>query len=254
MAEAFTEFVNNEGRKNRTAELLSAYLHDCLRDADHAHHSEDSLDKLFADVIDLLHYVVDRDIFREHYRMQLSKRLLMSNELNEAAEQSFLVKLKAAFGLADTHAMEGMMKDYAVATDMQADFVRYASTSPANALKIPLSVRVLAQAFWPSYLAPEVTLPPVLAECLDVFRRYYCECKSNRVIVWIHSHSTATVQIQFTGRLVECSMSLYQALVLLCFTTQAALTQRYAPLPPKPSSRPYPLQFRARLPLHVSAP
>jgi len=61
----------------------------CLNPASCAQHA-------FAGVIALLQAIVDRDVFRDHYRAQLAKRLLMSNgvDIREGAEQRFLAKLK----------------------------------------------------------------------------------------------------------------------------------------------------------------
>jgi len=55
-------------------------------------------------------------------------------------------------------------------------------------------VQILAQAYWPQYLARDVTLPPVVREALDIFERFYKEAKPNRTLLWIPSRSTATVR------------------------------------------------------------
>jgi len=64
------------------------------------------------------------------------------------------------FGLADTHAMEGMLHDYSLATEMQNAFADWLAQS--HSLKIGLSVRVGARRPFHRHTAPASVFGPFL--------------------------------------------------------------------------------------------
>lgn len=224
MTEAFQEFVNKQSEKNTTAQLISVYVDDFLRERA-AQQPEESVDRRFEEILRLLHHVIDRDLFQEFYRKQLAKRLLMGGSaLNEDAEKSFILKLKSHNGAAFTNRLEGMFTDHTMASELQTDFNDWVKE---REMDVSFEVQVLTQGYWPSYKSDELVLPPGMTKAMDLFREFYNSKKKNRQLTWVHTLGTAILSVRTAkGRPVEVTMTTYQGVVLLLFNAGATLTAR----------------------------
>lgn len=110
-------------------------------------------------VIQIFRYLIDKDIFEGLYVNSFAKRLLETRAIQEAAETTFVVKLKEECGFQFTQRLEVMYKDMKMSEDLSSEFLNQPS---ANALDLNFSVKVLTSGHWPNHLKDTnlaITLP-----------------------------------------------------------------------------------------------
>ncbi|KAH7851591.1 hypothetical protein Vadar_013837 [Vaccinium darrowii] len=102
-------------------------------------------------VVELLAYIEDKDLFVEFYWKNLSRRLLSDEDANDKHERLMLTKLKKVlFRL--TYKMEQMVTDLALSKENQNHFEKYIGSNPNANPGINLTVSVLTRGLWPSYI------------------------------------------------------------------------------------------------------
>ena len=148
----------------------------------------------------------------EIYRNQLAKRLLNQRSVSTDAEVLMIGKLKLRCGAQFTGKMEGMMNDLAIGSDHHQEFERFLkkqreSESNEAGLTLEFSVQVLTTGYWPSYRILEVTMPPVMVRCMNLFKVYYDSKTSHRRLQWVHSLGNATIRATFPKKKMVRSAS-----------------------------------------------
>lgn len=111
------------------------------------------------------------------------------------------------------------------------------STSPSSASGasaagingVDFTVRVLTTGHWPTYSEDTVVLPPQLAGCEGLFREYYQERTSQRVLRWVHSLGKGSLETSlFVGKKpynkIELHVSTHQLCILMLFNATDAMT------------------------------
>lgn len=240
MKEAFERFVNEQVGDISTAQLLANYCDSLLnsggRGAKMSHGDvEAELEKL----VKLFAYLSEKDVFQEFCRKQLGKRLLLDRSHSDDAERHLINKLKESCGSHFTSKLEGMITDMNVSKDTQANFQTWVaqkagpssaedsmSLSTTNAAiidGIEFSVRVLTTGHWPAYYENTVVaLPPKLISCEKMFREFFDQRTSQRVLRWVYPLGKASVETSlFVGnspnKLVELHVSTHQLCILMLF-------------------------------------
>ena len=94
LKEAFVEFVNRDVGKFSNAELMSTFCDRILKTGG-VKLSEDQVEDQLEQLVQLFHYLTDKDVFCEIYRNQLAKRLLMQRSASDDAERLMIRKWKA---------------------------------------------------------------------------------------------------------------------------------------------------------------
>ncbi|XP_075113273.1 cullin-1 isoform X1 [Nicotiana tabacum] len=175
-------------------------------------------------VVKLLAYISDKDLFAEFYRKKLARRLLFDKSANDEHERSILTKLKQQCGGQFTSKMEGMVTDLTLARENQASFEEYLSNNPAANPGIDLTVTVLTTGFWPSYKSFDLNLPAEMVRCVEVFKEFYQTKTKHRKLTWIYSLGTCNINGKFEPKTIELVVTTYQASALLLFNASDRLS------------------------------
>ncbi|KAG4909848.1 hypothetical protein JHK87_055964 [Glycine soja] len=85
-----------------------AYVNDCFQNHTLFYKA---LKEAF-EVVELLAYISDKDLFAEFYRKKLARRLLFDKSANDDHERCILTKLKQQYGGQFTSKMEGMVNHF----------------------------------------------------------------------------------------------------------------------------------------------
>lgn len=85
----------------------------------------------------------------------MAKRLLMDRSASSELESHVLVNLKAECGPEFTKNLENMFKDVQISLDLSKEFKDYKPEKPRPSM----SIKVIAQATWPSYSLLDIKLP-----------------------------------------------------------------------------------------------
>ena len=245
------ERVLNEQRDS--PELLATFL-------DGVHRGRIGTEKItetraeawITDVTDMLPYLTEKDMFREHYWQQLARRLLQEKSVSGDLEASAISRLKALCGPQFTHKIEDLMGDMSLAGDARKT---HSGTSSASVVDgASLGVLTLKAACWPRlYMFSDVVLPPAMKTCMARFKEYFLHhhpartvrsfpcwvMRSGRVsffgyaaflvwqLMWAMGHGTAEVSIQFSETVSKVvAGTTLQILILLLFNGKPSQTVR----------------------------
>ena len=85
-----------------------------------------------------------------------------------------------------------------------------------------MTVQVLTTGYWPVYPPSEAALPPAMAARREDFAGFYASKYHGRRLAWQHSLAHCIVRAHFPKGRKELDVSVFQALVLLCFNGSAA--------------------------------
>nr|VDD16724.1 unnamed protein product [Brassica rapa] len=219
LKEAFEVFCNKKVGGSSSAELLATFCDNLFKKSGK---SDEAIEAEIDNVVKLLDYISDKDLFAEFYRKKLARRLLFDRKVNDEHERSMLTKLKGQHGGQFTSKMEGMLTDMALAKESQKGFEGYVNGKPGG---IDLAVTVLNTGFWPSYkTSTDLNLPREMVECVDAFNSYYGSKTTKRKLSWIYSLGTCHVIGRFDHKPIELVLFTYQAVVLCLFNNTERLT------------------------------
>lgn len=245
MKEAFERFVNEQVGESSTAQLFANYCDSLLNSGGKgAKMAESDVEMELDKVVKLFTYLSEKDVFQEFCRKQLSKRLLLDRSHSDDAERQLISKLKQSCGSHFTSKLEGMITDMNVSKDTQAHFQQWVqqkggqdaegeplsmtSSNGATIEGIEFTVRVLTSGHWPTYSEDAIILPPKLVACEKVFREFYDQRTSQRVLRWVQSLGKASVETSlFVGKApnkrLELHVSTHQLCILMLFNDTDAI-------------------------------
>jgi len=231
LKDAFTDIMNKDSQH---AEILAFFCDNLLKSGGEKI-SEDEIEALLEKVVLLFSYLTDKDVFAEIYRDLLAKRLLGQRSASDEMERTMVGKLKQRCGSQFTGKLEGMINDLVIGTDHKVQFDEYCvSKAKLEGLDVEFGVQVLTTGFWPTYKSYDgLTLPPVMAKCVQVFSSFYTEETNHgaRRLQWVHSHGNAEVRGKFGRNRYDIQVVSLQAMVLLLFhNVPCSKPLRYAQL------------------------
>ncbi|CAI9100076.1 OLC1v1037001C1 [Oldenlandia corymbosa var. corymbosa] len=222
LKEAFEVFCNKNVAGSSCAELLATFCESILVKGGGAEKlSDEVIEQTFENIVKLLAYISEKDMFSEFYRKKLARRLLYDRSASDEHERSILTKLKQQCGGQFTSKMEGMVTDLALARENQKEFKEHPVKNPSG---IDFSVTVLTTGFWPSYKISNLNLPAEMVKCVEVFRDYYHTKTKHRKLSWLYSFGTCNINGKFDAKPVELILSTYQAAALLLFNASDRLS------------------------------
>ncbi|KFK29755.1 hypothetical protein AALP_AA7G174800 [Arabis alpina] len=224
LKEAFENFCNKNVAGSSSAEVLASFCDNLFKKGGSEKLSDEAIEATLENVVKLLVYISDKDLFAEFYRKKQARRLLFDRSGNDDHERSILSKLKERFGGQFTSKMEGMVTDMVLARENQNNFTDYLSTNMTTKLGIDLTVTVLTTGFWPSYKTTDLNLPSEMVKCIEVFKAFYETRTKHRRLVWIYSLGTCQVIGNFDQKPIEMMVTTYQAAVLLLFNNTSRLS------------------------------
>ncbi|KAL7412007.1 Cullin family-domain-containing protein [Mrakia frigida] len=216
LAEAANNAFQNgmSKRRNKPAEMIAKSLDQLLRSRTT---SAATVSSRLDDLLTLVRFTRDKDVFKAFYVTGLAKRLLLGRTASDDAELGMVDRLKKELG-DDFTTGDGMMADLNLSTELMKN---YRSKHDASD-DMDLSVSVLSNANWPSY--PDLgkgweafALPPTLNAALDRFKQFYTSSHQGRLLSWRYQLFTLNLKARFPLGTKDLSVSLYQAMVLLLF-------------------------------------
>lgn len=215
---AFTQFINE---LKEAPEFISLFIDDNLRRGIKGK-SEDDVDALLDKAVTLFRYLQDKDLFEEHYKVHLSRRLLYGRSLSHEAEKQMISKLKVEVGVAFTSRLEGMFKDMNLSAEMTDEYRKVRAENGASREPgIDLGINVLTPTFWPSKLIgsePKTCIyPPAIEVVRESFNKYYLNRHTGRKLTWKPNMGTADLRATFKGRKHEFNVPTFGMVILLAF-------------------------------------
>jgi hypothetical protein len=146
-------------------------------------------------IIRLVQYIKDQDVFEGHYRRDLHKRMLSEGrDSDEALERSVLAELRALYGVQLTSRLLVMLNDRRSSADVvkpafdafrkhraeSADAEADAGPTKAEPPPPDFSVNVLTLGVWPTSPNIPVQLPAPMVACMEEFAAFYLGSEMGR--------------------------------------------------------------------------
>lgn len=245
MKNAFAHFFN--ANQNAAAELLARYVDKKMRVEKGV--SESEQEAALDSVLKLFRHLQEKDVFEAFYKKHLSKRLLLGKSASYDIERSMLSKLKTECGSNFTAKLEGMFQDMELSRECSTAYVSYLASKPElcsnSSSNTEMNIEVLTSGYWPTVSGastssssgdssssgtddassaiknnvPKLLLPPELTTHMDRFNTFYTNKYQGRRLVWNHALERCVVSAYFPKGKKDLEVSLYQALVLRCFSS-----------------------------------
>ncbi|GAY56507.1 hypothetical protein CUMW_172440 [Citrus unshiu] len=161
--------------------------------------AEDAAKNKQEQVVKVLVYISDKDLFAEFYRKKLARRLLFDRSRTLARKN-------------------------------QTGFEKYLRYNKNAHARIDLSVTILATGFWPSYKSSDLNRPLQMIKyiemikCVEVFKRFYETKTKHMKLSWIYSLGQCHINAKFELKNIELIISTYQAAILDLFNASNRLS------------------------------
>lgn len=98
LKEAFSELVNTDSGRYKTADLIATFCDRLLKSGSTEKLSDSEIEEFLEKSVQLFSYLQDKDLFGEIYRNQLSRRLLNQRSASDDMERVMVGKLKLSCG------------------------------------------------------------------------------------------------------------------------------------------------------------
>ncbi|CEP10928.1 hypothetical protein [Parasitella parasitica] len=212
LKESFERFINTRG--NKPAELLAKHLDSKLKIPVKKQRLQEIVDTISLDfILVLFRFIQSKDAFEAHFKRFLAKRLLMDRSTSGELENHVLVNLKAECGAEFTKNLENMFTDIQVSADLTNEFKEYKKDKP----RLPMSIKVIAQATWPTYSLLNIKLPSNMMANQKLFEGFYTKKFNGRKLLWQNRLSSCSIIANFPKGRKEIIASLAQAVILFIF-------------------------------------
>lgn len=208
---------------SRSAEFLARYADGFLKATSKEAETED----MTADnMVLILKFIEDKDVFENHYRRLLAKRLINSNTKSDELEEGILQKLQEGNSLEFTSKITKMFQDMKSSEDLKIRVRDIIGYNPAVGDFNPL---ILAQSMWPFVHNEDYNLKiaPELMSTIDVVQSEYGKKHSGRNLQWLWNHGKNEVKANLSRKGKPpfiFTVSNVQLMILLTFNKDATHT------------------------------
>ncbi|WWC91953.1 uncharacterized protein L201_006905 [Kwoniella dendrophila CBS 6074] len=215
-------------RQNAPAEWIAKHLDLAMRKGPSLSDSE--FNSHLDEIIALIGFTKDKDVFKAFYSTQLAKRLLLGRSASDDMERNMIAKLQKEMGEEFTSG-DIMMKDLTLSETLVKSYQSVQAKDPEQYKDAGnFTANVLTESAWPAYPLLKdgwnFTLPPNLQSSIDLFTSWYSTQHKNRQLSWRFQLSTVTLTARFPASgntKYEIGVSLFQAVVLLLFNDEDTL-------------------------------
>jgi len=171
LKQACETFINKKSSK--PAELMAKFIDAKMRSKDKNEDIE-SMEDVFTQVMVLFQCIQGKDVFEQHYKFDLAKRLINNKSVSVDAEKSMLSKLKHECGAQFTAHLEGMFRDMEQSKEITNTWLKKQEENAEDMKvdeKVSIEFNILTIANWPSYQVQDITVP--IQKDLDDFKEFY---------------------------------------------------------------------------------
>lgn len=208
---------------SKTPELLARYADSFLK----ATSKEADIGDMTADnMVLILKYVENKDVFENHYRRLLAKRLINGNSKSEVLEESILQRLQEGNSLEFTSKISKMFQDMKSSEDLK---LRVREVLGNQSVVSDFTPLILAQSMWPFAHHEDYSLKiaPELEQAIEVVEAEYTRKHNGRDLQWLWNHGKSEVKANLARKGKPpfiFTVTNVQLMVLLAFNKQSTYT------------------------------
>lgn len=208
---------------SKTPELLARYADSFLK----ATSKEGDIANMTADnLILVLKYIDNKDVFENHYRRLLAKRLINGNTKLDELEEGILQRLQEDNLLEFTSKITKMFQDMKSLEDLK---VRVREIVGGAAVVSDFTPLVLAQSMWPFAHLDDynLTIAPELIPTVKAVEAEYTKKHNGRDLQWLWNHGKSEVKANLARKGKPpfiFSVTNVQLMILLAFNKASTYT------------------------------
>uniref|UniRef100_A0A0R3RZ92 Cullin-5 n=1 Tax=Elaeophora elaphi TaxID=1147741 RepID=A0A0R3RZ92_9BILA len=195
----------NAGRiqaESRCPELLANFTDLILRKTSLSKRlSSEEIDAKLNDVLLVLKYVQNKDVFMRFYKAHLTRRLILELSADQEKEEQMITRMREAGMPADfVSKLFRMLQDIEVNKDLNSGF-KSSIASNNNSIADSVSIKILNAGAWSRGAADrtQVQMPRELEDFIPEVEDFYRKQHSGRKLQWHHHWSHGT--IVFTNKM-----------------------------------------------------
>ncbi|XP_031567625.1 cullin-5-like isoform X2 [Actinia tenebrosa] len=180
--------------ESRCPELLANYCDMLLRKTPYSKKlTSDEIEAKLKDVLLVLKYVVNKDVFMRYHKAHLTRRLILDTSADSEMEENMVEWLRDVGMPADyINKLARMFQDIKVSEDLNQEFKKNYKTKGDVADSI--NIKILNAGAWSraSERIP-VSLPTDLEDCIPEVEEFYRKNHSGRKLQWHHLMSNGVI-------------------------------------------------------------
>jgi len=211
--------------ESRCPELLANYCDVLLRRNQVKKLTEDEVKEKLSNIVTLLKYVQNKDVFMKYHKAHLTRRLILDLSNDQEMEEQTVIMLKD-IGMPPEYInkLSQMFKDIKVSEDINEKFKNVARNTLHNAnLADCVNIKILNAGAWSrSSDKVAVTLPPELEDYIPEVEKFYKNEYSGRKLTWHHLMSNGIINFNTKNGKFELEVTTFQMAVLFAWTNRAS--------------------------------
>ncbi|KAK3740407.1 hypothetical protein QZH41_009466, partial [Actinostola sp. cb2023] len=180
--------------ESRCPELLANYCDMLLRKTTYSKRlTSDEIEAKLKDVLLVLKYVVNKDVFMRYHKAHLTRRLILDTSADSEMEENMVEWLRDVGMPADyINKLARMFQDIKVSDDLNQEFKKHYKCKGDIADSI--NIKILNAGAWSraSERIP-VSLPTDLEDCIPEVEEFYRKNHSGRKLQWHHLMSNGVI-------------------------------------------------------------
>jgi len=207
--------------ESKCPELLANYCDMLLRKTPLSKKlSSDEVEAKLRDVLLVLKYVQNKDVFMRYAKAHLTRRLILDTSADSEKEENMVEWLREVGMPADfINKLSRMFQDIKVSEDLNSQFKTQLALQPGKqSLADTVSIKILNMGAWArtSERVP-VTLPRELEDYIPEVEEFYKSKHSGRKLQWHHHMSNGTITFNTSIGTYDLDVTTFQMAVLFCW-------------------------------------
>ncbi|KAK2727846.1 hypothetical protein QYM36_008357, partial [Artemia franciscana] len=205
--------------ESRCPELLANYCDMLLRKTQLSKRlTPDEVDARLKDVLLVLKYVQNRDVFMRYHKTHLTRRLILETSADSDKEEMMVEWLREVGMPADfVHKLARMFQDIKVSSDLNREFKEEFKRSREVATDV-INIKILNWGAWGrSGDRVPVSLPLELEEIVPEVEDFYKRHHSGRKLQWHHHMSNGTIHFSNETGEYDLDVTTFQMAVLFAW-------------------------------------
>lgn len=231
------DLPNNSNQKikpeSKCPELLANYCDVLLRRNQTKKLTEDEIKEKLTNVVTLLKYVQNKDVFMKYHKAHLTRRLILEMSNDQEMEEQTVIMLKE-IGMPPEYInkLSQMFKDIKVSDGINQKFKSVARNDLNNtSLADCINIKILNAGAWSrSSDKVPVTLPTELEDYIPEVEKFYKNEHSGRKLTWHHLMSSGVINFNTKHGKFELEITTFQMAVLFAWTNRSTEKLSYESL------------------------
>lgn len=206
--------------ESKCPELLANYCDMLLRKTPLSKKlTSDEVETKLQDVLLVLKYVQNKDVFMRYHKAHLTRRLILDTSADSEKEENMVEWLREVGMPADfINKLSRMFQDIKVSEDLNNQFKDTQKLAKKEVTAEAVSIKILNIGAWArtSERVP-VTLPRELEDFIPEVEEFYKSKHSGRKLQWHHHMSNGTITFANKTGKFDLEITTFQMAVLFCW-------------------------------------